>query len=1107
MKDSDLRFSLLGPLEVRSSEGPVQLTGRQRALCAALVLDLGRVVPAGRLVERVWGDRPPAASGARLRSLVADLRRAFGPAAGAVVTRSPGYVLRAAPDLVDLYVFEDVMATASRAAAQQNWTKALELFDQALALWGGDPLPDLPRAPERQWLLELHTAAEEGRWAAAACLGEDSGAIAELTRLAGEHPLRERPHALLMDALGSAGRTAEALGVYASLRRRLVQELGVEPTAELTGAQRRLLTGDRPDPAAPATLPASEPAALDTSPVTAAPVPRQLPFVTQLFVGRQRELRLLDAAVRRGHPLIVVTGEAGAGKTALALHWAVRAPSRFPDGQLFLDMRGFDAAGPMTVREALPLLLQGLGCESARIPVDETAQAALYRTLLAGRRVLVVLDDVASPAQVRPLLPGTDTSLVVATSRDLLSGLVTMNGAHRIECGVLDRMDSLGLLARTLGADRVAAEPEAASRLAGFCDHLPLALCVAAARIVEDDGPGAVARYVEELTDRGRLARLRLDGDETIGVRNALDLSYAALPEPARRVFRHLGAVPGTGRSVAAAATTAGLGLPETSDALREAARVHLVRAAGERGYTWHDLVHEYAAQRLLEEEAEPGRDAAVRRAFDHYLGAVADAVAAAGLRVLSPPGSVAAPPAGVVRPIDRAAVNDWFDREWEDIAAVIAYTADRAPVRPAWQLVTAAQDLLQQRRPLAEWMRVAEQALRAAERDEDLAGRAAMRLSLASAHWRAADLPAALAHYRRAEGLARAADWTQAQGSALQGIGVATKQSGRPREALDYYRRALDLYRRGPHPADAAATLSNIGSAHIALGELPEAEQALTAARSLAEGTNAHFRTLVLVNLSLVLQEQGRLEGALEMLEESLGAAEQAGSSYARAVTLETLGHVRADAGRPDEAAEAFGEALTLARAVENKNCETACLIGLAASARGRGRYDEAAARLDDARTIADLTDAVMGSIEVLLGEAELDVARGAPADALTCLARAEELAAEAGPFVLPRLRLLETRALARAGDHERAAATGVEACRLAEASGQHLVHSRALDELAAARDALGDQAGARAARECARSVRAELSRAAAATGSTPRSGTPDVPSGPVPRTAGDAR
>ncbi|NED13055.1 BTAD domain-containing putative transcriptional regulator [Streptomyces sp. SID9124] len=1098
MNHGDLRFRLLGPLEVRSSGGVVPLTGRQRALCAALALDLGRVVPADRLVERIWADRPPAAPAARLRSLVADLRRAFGPAdAEAVVTRSPGYQLCASPDVVDLLVFEDTFATASRAAAQQNWTKALELFDQALGLWGGDPLPDLPRAPERQRLLELRIAAEEGRWEAAAALGETGGAIAELTRLAGEHPLRERPHALLMDALGGAGRTAEALDVYTAVRRRLVEELGVEPTAELVEAQRRLLSGEPPGNAA-------APSARAAPPI---PIPRQLPSPTQGFVGRGRELRLLDAAARRGDSLVVVTGEAGAGKTALALQWAARAAARFPDGQLFLDMRGFDAAGPMTVREALPLLLQGLGCESARIPVDESAQAALYRTLLAGRRVLLVLDDVAGAAQVRPLLPGTDTSLVVATSRDHLSGLVTMNGAHRVACGVLDREDAVGLLSRTLGADRVAAEPGAAARLAGFCDHLPLALCVAAARIVEDEAPDAIARYVEELTDRGRLARLRLDGDESVGVRSALDLSYAVLPEPVRRVFRGLGAVPGTGRSVAAAAATAGLGLRETADALRNAARVHLVRAAGDRGYAWHDLVHEYAAQRLLEEDGAPGRDAAVRRTFDHYLRTVSEALSVVGLRMLSLPGAGAeAGPAGGTFS-DRAAAYAWFDREWEDIAAVIAHIADRVPVRPAWQLVTAAQDLLQHRRPPAEWMRVAEQALRAAERDGDLAGRAAMRLSLAAAYWRAADLPAALAHYRQAERLARAAGWTHAEGVALQGIGVATKQSGRPREALGYYRKALALFRRVPHRADSAAALSNTGSAHIALGELREAERALMAARPLAEGTNPHFRSLVLVNLGLVLQEQGRLAEALDMLGEAIEAAAQTGSAYARAVALETLGLVRAEAGRTDEAAEAYGEALDLAREVENKNCQTACLIGLSAVARARARYDEAATWLDDARTIADLTDAVMGRIGVLLGEAELDVARGAPADALAHVARAEELAAEAGPFVLPRVRLLRTRALARTGDHERAAAAGAQACRLAEACGQHMVHSRALDELAAARAALDDPAGARAARERAAAIRAALSPEAAARGSTPRSRTPDDPCGPGPRTAGDAR
>ncbi|PKT70491.1 transcriptional regulator, partial [Streptomyces populi] len=677
------RFRLLGPLDVRIEENAVTLTGRQRALCAMLLLHPGRVVSVERLARGLWGEDLPSASASRVRALVAEVRRALGPAGtGLLTTRQPGYMLRAAPVEVDVFVFEDLVREGARAGASSAWAQAYRHHDEALSLWQGDPLPDLPTMEtERRRLTELRIAALEGRAEADLQLGRSAAAVAELVRLTSQYPLRERPHALLMRALQRDGRTSEALSVYTTLRRRMVDELGVDPSDELEALHRRLLTGKT---------------AADATAVPAAAqerrVPRQLPRAPRRFVGRNAELRRLDASRPAPEGLALVVGPAGAGKTALALYWAHRIASGFPDGQLFLDMRGFDAAAePMTAEEALPLLLQGLGSAPRDIPLGLEAQTALYRTLLAERQVLIVLDDVADASVVRRLLPATSGSLTVVTSRHKLSGLVTLDGAHRVLCDLLDSGEALELLGVAVGPQAVADAPEAAARLVELCDRLPLALCVAGSWI--GDRPGNIETYVEELAERGRLARLHVEGEESVAVRGALDLSYATLPDEAKRVFRSLGLVPGTGRSVRAVAAAAGLDGTRTADLLGLAQRVHLVRNSEDGRPAWHDLVHEYARERAFAEDGQAERDETVDRLLDHYLQSVVNAAAACGMYVPhSRPAAVDGSTPRVFRTQEEAV--DWFDAEWDDIAAAIGHAAEQGPARYTWQLVDALQDL-----------------------------------------------------------------------------------------------------------------------------------------------------------------------------------------------------------------------------------------------------------------------------------------------------------------------------------------------------------------------------------------------------------------------------
>jgi DNA-binding SARP family transcriptional activator/Tfp pilus assembly protein PilF len=1031
MPPEDLRVRLLGPLEISVGDRPLTLNGRQRALCTALLLNANRVVSVDRLVDLLWDEHPPVAAPARIRSLIAEIRRAIGPdAAGLVVTRSPGYAFQIDPAQMDLAEFEQLFEAASKAAALRDWAEAIRCLDRALALWRGEPIPDLADLPERQRLAELRIAATEARLEAAVALGRLGESIAGLSRLVREHPHRERPHALLMQALHRDGRTAEALEVYATLRRALVETLGVEPSTRLSELHQQLLAGTLPEAA-------EEPAL----------VPRQLPAATTLFVGRAAELDRLDALHRAGETTVVITGPAGAGKTTLALRWAHARAADFPDGQLFLDMRGFDGGEVMAAAEALPLLLQGLGCRPQDIPSTVDGQSARYRTLLAERRLLLVFDDVADAAQIRDLLPGTALTSTLVTSRTRLAGLAAARGARVVTCDVLTPGESVALIGRAVGAARAAAEPTAVARLAELCDHLPLALCVAASRIAEDDGQGGVGRLVAELSERGRLARLGADGT---AVGSALDASYRTLAGTERAVLRSLGLAPGTGRSIAAIAAGAGRDEATTHDALRAAARLHLARPAGPGRFGWHDLIHEYAVQRLHAEEAEANRRAGLDRLLDHYLGTAVEAARASGWYEPGPPLWPAGSVAGA-RPFPGPdAAHAWFDAEWEDIAVVLARVAETGPRRPAWLLVDALRDLLLSRRPAADYLRVAAVALRAAELDADLAGRAAMMAALGRAKWRAADLPGAAADFAGAGRLAAAAGWPAGEAHAVHGEGLALKRLGRLEEAQEHYRRAADLYRSVGDARAEAVSLNSLGAVLLTRGRLGEAEEALHRALPLTRRTDEHLRALMLSNLGTVSRERAEFATALSQLDEGLRAADACGSAYARALLLEIVGHVHADAGRPGQARSAFEESVALARRTENQAGLAASLAGLAGVDRDAGRLAEAEARLAEAHRVTDRLGDAGPATQLLIGEGAVRLARGRAREALPWLERAGRLAATSSPLDVPRVRLLESGALAELGETAGALAAAGQAARLAGESGQRLVQARALDALA---------------------------------------------------------
>ena len=482
---------VLGPLLVHADGDPVVVPApKQRVILAALALRCGQALSYDELAEIIWDGEPPGGARAALRNYVKRLRRQLGPAGARIVTRDPGYALQVTPAEVDALRFaelcrrggESARAANPAAAAAVTWN----LLGEALALWRGDPLSDVPSqalaAAEVPRLEALRMQAMEWRMDAGLAQGRHAELVGELTQLAQDHPWRERFAAQLMLALYRCGRQAEALAAYQRTRRMLVDELGVEPGRELQDLQRGILAG-APDLAAPG--PGQVLAAEPAGPVPV--VPRQLPARVAHFVGRAAEMTALHAwldgaGLDEAARILVIGGTAGAGKTTLAVHWAHQAAAQFPDGQLYVNLRGFDPTGPpVQAAEALRWLLGAFGVTEEQIPDSVEAQGALYRSVLADKRVLVILDNARDAGQVRPLLPGSPSCLAVVTSRARLPGLAATEGARLVPLDVLTGPDARELLTRRLGA-RASAEPAAVSQLAELCCRLPLALSIVAAR-------------------------------------------------------------------------------------------------------------------------------------------------------------------------------------------------------------------------------------------------------------------------------------------------------------------------------------------------------------------------------------------------------------------------------------------------------------------------------------------------------------------------------------------------------------------------------------------------------------------------------------------------
>jgi DNA-binding SARP family transcriptional activator/tetratricopeptide (TPR) repeat protein len=916
---------VLGPIEAVVDGQPVDLgPPKRRLLLALLLLERGQSLSADRLVDLVWETPPPAARRV-VFAHIARLRKALAGAARhdvALLRSQAGYRMRVEPHQVDAHLFRQLVTSAAGIADPASRADRLR---SALTLWRGPALEDLAAGPGPQRLLqgleELRLSATEDRIEADLDAGRHAILVTELAELAARHPLRERIAGQLMLARYRCGDIERALHAFRRIRTDLATELGLDPGPALTGRHEAILRRDGslaappvvaaaggPGPAAPATA-GTDPAT--TVAVPGNPAPAQLPPSVAGFTGRGAELAILDRLlaesrrIRQAALLSVVGGTAGVGKTALAVHWAHRVAAAFPDGQLYVNLRGFDPSGsPMAPADAVRRFLDAFGVPVQRIPAAVDAQTALYRSIVAGKRVLVVLDNAALVEQVRPLLPGAPGCLVVVTSRNQLTGLVAVEGAHPITLDVLTRADARDLLTGRLGPERVAAEPDAVDDIVACCAGLPLALGIVAGRAAIN--PRLPLRALADELRRDRAALDGLDGgDATSDLRSVFSWSYQRLTTRAARLFRLLAVHPGPDIGVAAAASLLGLPTAEVRPLLSELVRAHLIVEHSPGRYAVHDLLRAYASELVRAKDSDADRLTAVHRLLDHYLHTAAQMLnpRREGLKMVPVVSGV------TVEPLpERDAQLAWFAVERPVLLATLDLAYASGFDTHVWQLARTLSEPLDWQGHWQAQALAQQTALAAAQRSGSLLGQAHALRSAAQAHRRLGQLQEAHSGLKQALALYETLGDDVGQAHTHHRYANLYEQQGRYRDALRHAEQALDLYRRARHAVGVPNALNGVGWYHSLLGDhrkaLVHCEQALAALRQLGDpGGEADTWD----SLGYAHQHLGDHEQAIACYRRALELYRQLGSRYAQADTLVHLGDAYRAAGDPTAARRAW--------------------------------------------------------------------------------------------------------------------------------------------------------------------------------------------------------
>ena len=1030
-----MKLEVLGPLRVVDDEGrhvPVPAP-RLRVLLAALALHADSPIPTESLAELVWDGAPPAAASVTLRSYIHRLRAELGPTlARRIVSHPPGYTCRADEQEVDALWFEALCRETDTAVREQRWARASRAADLATSLWRGTPLVDVPCQTLRDEftprLEQLRTQMLENQAEAALALGRHEHWVQPLRELVTAHPLRERFHAQLMQALARCGRQAEALAAYQDARKLLVEELGLEPGPELRRLHEQILAGDDD-----LVVPRTSVAPPRDSPSAAAP--RQLPAAAGHFVGRHAELDqitgLLGPSQSTDAPggtvvISAIDGMAGIGKTALAIRAAHRLTEDFPDGQLFIDLHGHtQGQRPRTADQALGWLLRALGVPAGQIPSGHEQAAALYRQRLAGTRTLIVLDNAATEAQIRPLLPGSGSCLVLITSRRRLKGL---DDARALSLDLLSAPEAVALLRAVAGPGRVPADDRLPGEVAELCGHLPLALRIAGA-LLRHRPAWTLEHLAGLLHDQHRRVQALSDGERDLG--GVFDLSYRSLDEQHRALFRRLGLIPGPDLDPYAAAALLQVDPARATRLLEDLVDHNLLLSPSPSRYRLHNLIRAHA-RTLTATDPAHDRDAALDRLL-HYYAHTAH-LASTPITRRPPTASDSPAPAHTPDLPGAEAARAWLRTERDNLEAAYTHAHTHHLHEHAISLAAGLAEILRTDGPYARALALHQAAAETAEQHGNPTAHAnaltdlgIMRRLIGDPAGAQDDLTRALRIYRttgdrdgeaealtelgRAQGpagspaeagdsFARALQLYRATGNrhgeadALADLGIMRRAIGDPTGAQDALGQALQIYRTtGDHHGEADA-LTELGRARALTGDLPGAQEALgQALRYYRTTSHHHGEAYVLTNLGTVLRQAGDLTEAADLLTRALEFYRAIGYRLGEAEALANLGTVRRLTGDPAGAQDDLTRALQIYRATGHPGDEAWALNHHAAAIAAGGDLPHALALYQQALTVNRELNKPDSQATALEGLAECHLTTGETETATAHLQEAQEI------------------------------------------------------------------------------------------------------------------
>ncbi|MGO1051082.1 BTAD domain-containing putative transcriptional regulator [Crossiella sp. CA198] len=944
---AETEFRVLGPLEVRVRQAAVPIgAAKHRVLLASLLLHANEPVSAEELIGNLWDGPTPVRPRGSLHTYVTRVRQMLGDPGRLRIT-GQGYLLDVEPEQLDLFRFRRLVRRAEQSQAAGDVAAEAMLLGEAVGLVRGPVLADVPSAALHRSEVALLTEARLAlleRWIEVTLeLGRHGEVISRLIALTAEHPLRERFAELLMLARYRDGRQAEALAGYQQTALVLRRELGAGPGPGLRRMQEAVLRAD------PWLRVQAKPVA------RAARVPAELPAGVGDFVGRGELVAELGSLLGSG-AVVAVSGAPGVGKTALAVRVGHRLRGRFSDGQLFANLRGYSAEPAATAGQVLTRFLRGLGVAPEDVPSAVDEQSALYRRLLAGRRVLVVLDNVAEVDQLAVLLPGDPGCGVLITSRRGLPERLGEQPVRRIALGSLAEDESVELLRRVLGTDDAAL-----GELAAVCARLPLALRVAAANLAAQPAPD-VAGYVGLLRAGNRLAELAIDGDGATAVHSAFDSSYRALEPAARTVFRRLALVPGADFTVAAAAA---LVAGEPAAELAGLAGMSLLERSAADRFAFHDLIRLFATERAEAEESTGERAAALGRLYEYYLATTRQAVALITPDVPLPaaPDLPPAPPFA-----ERAAAVAWLDAELPNLVAAVRAAPGLGLHQRSWPLVRVLGGYFYFRLHRTEWIEAARVALAAAREVGDLAMVGAMLDSVGTALWGLGDFEQALRYHREAiETLAHTDAAPEVESDALLHLGIVYMEMGRLAAAADCYQRVLHRHR--PEGGNRAKVLLNLAAVRMYGGDLAAGLALAREALAICQEQGIAFgEALCLGNLAVAERLRGNPVLAINLARRSREIYQALGQDNADPVDALAAALLAAD--RAEEALPLAEQACELAATMHDRRAEADAYNTRAACCAALDRPREAERHHTEALRIATLAGYLLGEINALAGQ-----------------------------------------------------------------------------------------------------------------------------------------